>query len=1058
MATFDWRILLETVEGYKTSYYSNPFVDTDVTLVMSASQAWQKITGSISCSYQDQNVFTGTTSPGSELFKYNTLLSASLTGSINQGGIVLQTPDNQDYDRLLRYKFVGSEKVCNVLGFPSNTWIYVDQFRLPADDEANYFEGDVKAKNLYVEDSITFANTSTFNSDMPILVDTGSDRYIKFVDTSNIPENALLIGYDKDNNKYEIEGPSTNFDFDISGVNALQMEDDGEIRLGNATDYTRIVVNGLATTAGATVGRGHIMLERGRSIMITGSGDYGGITSQSGYGTRIQMGGNANDGFSSINRGSIGLYGNPLNLETQNQALLISGSGTSGNLGGRVGINTGTPNSANSFTEALKVVGDVLIDGNLTTTQLTSSIVTSSVVFAEGSNIFGDDGGDTHTFNGSIVATNITASGTISASSTIYTNKLSFSKVSDDSDEEYIQYVPLIDAILLPKKVSMSYLGEQGVAIGRGILDVYPAMLTVNGTISASGALTIDDDINCEDIFVKDDVYIGNGTGTDEAKIIHNGDNDTHIIFDENKVNLVAGGWSAIKFDKALSHDRISINNTNQDLDTEIMGQGGDVLLHVDAAKHSVGIGTGQTIPASGSNGHLFVVAGDISASGDLHLNPTKKLYLNKVEDTYLDSDSTDRVRVVAGGQQMLVLDYDTGNRAAFGDTKVGIGAGDNHLPSHELEVDGVISASGNITSADGFTTSGNTITTGSITVGDLHHGAYISGSNGNMELSGSGTGLLIVEGDISASGTIYGAVFVSQSIGGDIIANTLRVNTDTAATNMEVTVEGSISASGDLVLGNDIENGTYFSASNDGQVRLRTDAGATSYPYLEFKTDGAASYISSIRANNTAANKNLILNSLANANVGIGNTDPPSMLTVQGDISASGDFILQGDGTEPFLSSSNGSLELSGSGFGQLQVDYRLFDTGSSTVASAGGGMGDIVKFGGSTTTAGQIYYLQAAGTWAQTDADAGETTSGSLALALGTNSTTHGMLLRGVGKLDSDPAGAVGAPIYLSTTAGRCTSIPQSSGDFSRVIGFNLDEDGLIYFNPDNTTIKVA
>ena len=28
----------------------------------------------------------------------------------------------------------------------------------------------------------------------------------------------------------------------------------------------------------------------------------------------------------------------------------------------------------------------------------------------------------------------------------------------------------------------------------------------------------------------------------------------------------------------------------------------------------------------------------------------TKKIYLNKTEDTYIDSDSTDRLRAVAGG------------------------------------------------------------------------------------------------------------------------------------------------------------------------------------------------------------------------------------------------------------------------------------------------------------------------------------------------------------------------------------------------------------------------
>ena len=51
----------------------------------------------------------------------------------------------------------------------------------------------------------------------------------------------------------------------------------------------------------------------------------------------------------------------------------------------------------------------------------------------------------------------------------------------------------------------------------------------------------------------------------------------------------------------------------------------------------------------------------------------------------------------------MLVLDYDTGNRAAFGDTKVSIGAwGDNHQPTKALEVDGDISASLNSTGSFG--------------------------------------------------------------------------------------------------------------------------------------------------------------------------------------------------------------------------------------------------------------------------------------------------------------------------------------------------------------------
>ena len=58
MARYDFRILLETVEGSKTSYYSSSFVNTDNDLVLSASAVWNRITGSVSCSYQNVYEFT----------------------------------------------------------------------------------------------------------------------------------------------------------------------------------------------------------------------------------------------------------------------------------------------------------------------------------------------------------------------------------------------------------------------------------------------------------------------------------------------------------------------------------------------------------------------------------------------------------------------------------------------------------------------------------------------------------------------------------------------------------------------------------------------------------------------------------------------------------------------------------------------------------------------------------------------------------------------------------------------------------------------------------------
>ena len=59
MATYNFRVLLETVEGKKTSYISSSFVDTSTDLVLSASQVYDRITGSVSCSYFNAPIFEG---------------------------------------------------------------------------------------------------------------------------------------------------------------------------------------------------------------------------------------------------------------------------------------------------------------------------------------------------------------------------------------------------------------------------------------------------------------------------------------------------------------------------------------------------------------------------------------------------------------------------------------------------------------------------------------------------------------------------------------------------------------------------------------------------------------------------------------------------------------------------------------------------------------------------------------------------------------------------------------------------------------------------------------
>ena len=153
MPNLDFRILLETIQGQKTSYYSSSFHKISDPISLSAKEVYNRITGSVSASYQNQTIFSGSDVNSNFIFKDNNLLSASLSGSVDTGSIVFTSLDTE-YDRLLRYKFIG-EKVTNVLGLPSDQWVYVDQVRLPVDDEANIFQGNANLGNVSISDTLT---------------------------------------------------------------------------------------------------------------------------------------------------------------------------------------------------------------------------------------------------------------------------------------------------------------------------------------------------------------------------------------------------------------------------------------------------------------------------------------------------------------------------------------------------------------------------------------------------------------------------------------------------------------------------------------------------------------------------------------------------------------------------------------------------------------------------------------------------------------------------------------------------------------------------------------
>jgi len=111
--------------------------------------------------------------------------------------------------------------------------------------------------------------------------------------------------------------------------------------------------------------------------------------------------GRSNDYIRELNGGIV--------IKSEESRILLTGTVTaSGNISA-----SGNLNAANITTPGTLTVGH-LEATTINTLQLTSSIVTSSIIFSSGSNIFGDESSDTHTFVGSI-----TASGNISASKLI---------------------------------------------------------------------------------------------------------------------------------------------------------------------------------------------------------------------------------------------------------------------------------------------------------------------------------------------------------------------------------------------------------------------------------------------------------------------------------------------------------------------------------------------------------------------------------------------------------------------------------------------------------------
>ena len=960
---YDFRILLETKQGKQFSYISQSFFDSTrrSNFVMSSSDAWNGITGSVSCSYQNSYNFSGSEASGDIIPAYrlkdNPYLSSSLNGTVTGSiGFYTNNATGSDKDSLRRFKFLGCEKVCTALSLPHDFWVFTDEFRLISGSERHFFKGDVVAQSLHVVNNMVLSNRGTMDSDLPFRINKNSDRYIKFIKSSAsiAPHNDLIIGYNDILDQYWISAsnhPDGNnpVTFNIGGVTNIsasgaiiakslnvtsitssystssvsqiftEITSSGNSIFGDEnTDNHQFLgnvsilgggestvshsVDGLTvagdisasgeiysagasssfgtntpsgpgiTVAGDISSSGHLYLENAKNIRwITTAGPARSFISV-GSVDSFQL------GFASMNLGETTIYG------TQ-QYITISGSSTGALGSGNVGIGNAEPS------KTLTVAGDISASGDLfgkSTSGVDFGIISAS-------------------------STELTAAGDISASGDLFLggNEIITAGNQVGGTGKFTVIAGATGASLLTISASGGTAADNTkVAIGQGINDPIPSMLTVKGDISASGNLYVNnaaagaiigqnvagtkDGIAVEgDITASGDVYIGTYEGESRLYINKYSDSATYAVIETGN-GMQAPGPIGMLFrytgDYGTSIHAMLISGS-----TGYVRIGGQFIASAVVPKTLTVDGdisaSGKYYPPVGGE---FTVEGDISASGGLYIEPDEVLYFNSptmTDDKIFYSSADDKMTLMSAN---IKLHSQTGVQIGAAEPAVGgltvdgdISASGKYYPpvGGEFTVAGDISASGHLylennkslywrestnTAAFNFINFDNS---NLFSLGQSAFETKIYGDGAILTLSESRFGFgnfhpsktLTVDGDISASGKYY------PPVGG------------------EFTVAGDISASGHLYLKTTNRN-IYM--GNQSYIHHQDTAG-TNISMMNIDSNDLMSFGSIINNMETVIYGQGISLRLSGSAVGIGTNTPSKTLTVKGDISASGDLHI---------------------------------------------------------------------------------------------------------------------------------------------------------------------
>ena len=461
----------------------------------------------------------------------------------------------------------------------------------------------------------------------------------------------------------------------------------------------------------------------------------------------------------------------------------------------------------------------------------------------------------------------------------------------------------------------------------------------------------------------------------------------------------------------------------------------GEVAINIDNGLFYYGSGSGEDVKQLESFTHI-TASGEISASGgvvaaSLEVDDTTHFFGTK---RFITSDGVYNFRdgnLIVNGNSSI-----TGHITASGNISASatslITAQDLTL-DRQLTVPTIanvntthVTASGNVSASGIITTTieGTGTTTGIETSGYLSSSAlyvgdatnFVSASTGNLQGSGNITGftsmsisyitasIIDVDGDTIRMG---GESFTRSNIQALKLGRSLKpirdgrnkpdVEGDQGIFESHVTASGNISSSGNII----------------GNI--------ANFQNYNIKGESFAEYNATADALGIAQATNM-------KKIDIGKPDNNANILLDGSVTASGDI------------SASGNI-----------IGNILYST--SSISATGNAQGDIIKFGNTTTVAGAIYAHTGSG-WVLAHSGSNGNASSSLALAVGTNSSGDGMLMRGMANIGYDPGGENGCALYLESPGSASHVSSGTSGHVVRVVGWNFGSD-TIYFNPDNTWI---